>query len=716
MDANQQVDPNPKRYKFDHHGHAYHLKIENVADLKLILDLDEAHWVATNAPIETINTDPVFLQLLDEDLDGRIRTTELKKGIVWLLEHLQDTSGIKPGNKVLDIEAIQLTASQGKRIQESALKILKKRESKGRSLINLLEVRDIIKKDAEGGMDTAGMVLENAAPSEEIRKFLQDIIQTVGGEPHPSGQLGVTFEKLEQFMNEIRQYQQWLLEPQAAVEIPEAPILWLGDHTPRAYEFFSEINTKIDQFFILCDAIQLEPKIAKKLRSNSSRLSLLDLTDTESLKTFLVDSPIAWPNNESVLYFEQIINPYYYDKIESFQERVVTPFTGQKMEKITHEQWKILKRKFIPYQTWYTSKPEVNVGDLSLEKISRYLDSPLMQKTIRLLIQRSHKTAFVLDNLRLVEKLILFQCYMMQFVNSFVSFPNLYNPKTRALFEMGTLIMDGRHFTLAIKVPNREQHAKFSNASNMFVLYVEVSAKEGDKLYEIAVPVTSGMRGNLQVGKRGIFQDIYGNDHHATVVQIVENPISFLEAIVAPFVRLGRAITTKLDEMSTKAEQDLEAKSASALTQVRKGLPKKKEKPSTAVTQPSAGGLLAGGSIAIAALGSSVAFITSTLAELGWQVFLGGVLAAALAVLLPTTIVAYLKLAKRDLSSILEGSGWGINTRMRLDHQQAWGFTIKPEYPANAKGIHRHHWRWLFLAALIIVIIFILFWYASKQG
>jgi len=41
------------------------------------------------------------------------------------------------------------------------------------------------------------------------------------------------------------------------------------------------------------------------------------------------------------------------------------------------------------------------------------------------------------------------------------------------------------------------------------------------------------------------------------------------------------------------------------------------------------------------------------------------------------------RLSRRDLSTILEGSGWGLNSRMKLTAQQANHFTRRPERPEN---------------------------------
>ena len=66
--------------------------------------------------------------------------------------------------------------------------------------------------------------------------------------------------------------------------------------------------------------------------------------------------------------------------------------------------------------------------------------------------------------------------------------------------------MDGRHFTLAIKVDDRAQHIETCRSSNIFVIYCELYGNDGEMKYEIAVPVTSGDRGTIRLNKWGIFQ------------------------------------------------------------------------------------------------------------------------------------------------------------------------------------------------------------------
>jgi len=283
-----------------------------------------------------------------------------------------------------------------------------------------------------------------------------------------------------------------------------------------------------------------------------------------------------------------------------------------------------------------------------------------------------------LKGFHLVEKLILFQANIITLLNSYVSFPDLYNPKANALFEMGTLIMDGRRFTLSVMVPDIERHVQFCELSKMFVLYVKVSEKKGKELFDIAVPVTSGMRGNLKVNKLGIFIDIYRKEYFAKVIKIVENPISFAEALMSPFSRLGTAMASKIDEISSNAEEKLEELSSRTISSI--GVSSSKKGKKTIIAGQTSGGMLAGGAVAVAALSSSVAFITKILSSLTISSIISGLGFVFIAILLPTAIIAYIKLSKRDLSAILEGSGWGINTRMKLTYRQAKTFTKKPVF------------------------------------
>jgi hypothetical protein len=164
-------------------------------------------------------------------------------------------------------------------------------------------------------------------------------------------------------------------------------------------------------------------------------------------------------------------------------------------------------------------------------------------------------------------------------------------------------------------------------------------------------------------------------------------------------------LTGKIESIAASAEKKFEAKATTSIDEVAPGPAAAPVGAAAAAPQAGAmsggGGLLLGGGVAIAALGSAVAFITKTLSDTSWVAIVIGVLAAAFVVMLPMSIVAFLKLRKQDLSAILEGSGWAINARMRLTRSQRRFFAERPRYPKGSKGIPLLPWRF-------VVVIFII--------
>ena len=281
--------------------------------------------------------------------------------------------------------------------------------------------------------------------------------------------------------------------------------------------------------------------------------------------------------------------------------------------------------------------------------------------------------------------------------NNFISFPDLYDRSARAWFEMGTLIIDNRIFTFSVHVVNRAKHISMAKNSSMYVLYVQVRKASDAPLYEVAVPVTSGGRGNLSVGKRGIFTDRTGSELDAEIVEIIDNPIDVLAAVLAPIRRLGKTVTGKLETLTTEADQNLQQYVGTTVETIgHQDLPQPAQGQATSGAFSGAGsgaGAIFGGTVAIAAIGSAVAYIANTLTSMRWwQVVagFGGVLAA---VVVPAILLAVLKLRRRDMSSIIEASGWAVNTRMKLTRRLQRIFSAAPVYPDNSRGTPLHRRR-----------------------
>lgn len=700
------MPPRPN-HTFNRFGRSYHLDIDSGEDLQNVLDLDEALWVATSAPLENLHADPAFLAHLDHRGDHRLGVTDVRAAIRWLLDRLCSPRGVKRGNTTLALEDLATETTEGKRIHRTALKILRGLGTPEATTIDLAQVRRVKKAEESRAESRAGAALQGSAAGPKVRQFLEQVLATVGGGPPVEAGSKTT---LEQFLEEAPDYVNWWVESQEE----DAGILPMGEGTAAAWELYQGLRPKIDQYFALCDAVRIDPSLRAELWPWPKERKNLDFSTAAAVEAHLREVPLAPPDAQGILDPDGELNPR--DGARFQRLLALVPHSGGEFHGFDRADWAKVQRLFAPYSAWRKKKPETPAADLGKVVLEKALAEHSKAEVLEL-IGRSRETTLVLDRVRLLEKLILYQAWMIPLVNSFVSFPDLYDPTSRALFEMGTLVIDGRHLELSVRVNDRTRHAKISDSSNMFVLYTKILDQDGTELYELAVPVTAGGRGTLQVEKRGIFLDLHGQEYDALVVQIVENPISLKEAMWAPFKILGATITGRIEKITEQAQEKLKATGAGAVDWLGQP-PTSAEAPGgatpppvapvpTASPAPSKAGLLAGGGIAIAALGSSLAFITKTLSSLDLKTILGGLLAALLSILVPISIVAVLKLRKRDLSSILEGSGWAINARMFLTRSQARSFTYRPPFPDGAKGIrHRAWWFWILLGLALLTTIY----------
>ncbi|MAE62412.1 MAG: hypothetical protein CMJ49_13780 [Planctomycetaceae bacterium] len=701
--------PNPRTFQFQRFGSSYHLVIQSADDLQSVLELDDAHWIATSAPVDGLRCDPVFLSYIEERIDGRIICDELRDAIRWALDMFRDRSGLERHDTVVQLEAINPDAPDGHRALEAARKILLRNGTDDHATVSLAQVRAIKQEVEDRPVSEACVVLPDAADDPDIRQCLTDIVATLGGSPHPAGTNGVSLDNLDQFLTQARAYLDWHARGQIPDGAANTDVQPLGAQTAAAYAALLAVRDKIDQFFAHCRAVAHDPALAARFAPKPDELNALDPRDPASIDAVLRSAPLAPAVAERTLDLTTHINPADIDALAAFKDQVLQPALEQSLTHLTEAQWLQVKQYFAAHDAWAAAPAGAAVARLGIEKLNQYLE-PRFAEAVRQLETAGHATAFDLENVRLLEKLILFQAHLIPVAANFVSFPELYDTSRRAMFEMGTLVMDGRRFNLAVRVSNRAEHAKIAAASSMYVMYLQVSPADGAAKYEVAVPVTSGTKGNLAPGKRGVFNDLKSHLCDARVIQIIDNPVSLGEAIIAPFQRIARVLTGKIEAMTTSAEKKLDTATSSAFGQVESAVaqpaattPPPAQAPPQQSRAAMTGGLLMGGGVAVAALGSSVAYITKTLSGLDWRWIIGGIGAAILAVMAPAAIVAMVKLRKRDLAAILEGSGWAINAHMRLTLPQRRFFSKNPRFPSGSRGLQR--WRFWVAIAIVVAVI-----------
>ena len=664
---------------FKNYGGSHQLRIQDARDLEKIRVLDDAHWAATSVPISSLNCDSVFLSYVDTDQNGRIRTDELKAAQAWLFQFLAGRSRLSEDTDILNLSDIDISHPEGQKLQAAAKLILTNLNSPDAQEISLAQVRDVQSIMASSANNGDGIIPPQATTEPDLAQFIVSIIETVGPALDASGKPGVNEEQLKIFFQEAKNFLAW----KAKGEIPKGDntteVMPWGAETAQAYELVVGLEEKIEEYFTQCAMVRFDERSAAQMQLRQKELEEIDFTNKSMMEERLKDAPLTLPNPKGILDLEGMLNPLYIDRLSELKEKVLKRALGGSVKQLlmgsakqlTEKQWDKVKAIFAPYRAWLESRQGAKVEKLGQDLLHTYLNGTYRQRTSEL-IAKDLAVADDLNQLHNLEKLVLYQRWLLELANNFVSFANLYSPQRRSLLEMGRLVIDGREMTFTMKVQDRPAHKKIAEDSCMYLLYLEVTGRQDkDIKFEIVAAVTSGSAGRLRIGKRGIFFAIDGREWDAQVVDIVENPISIWESVKAPFKQFTGFIKKQIDKFSKSRQTKLEA----------------------TIATPNASGatrdLLLGGGIAIAALGSALAYITKALSQVKAVHVLGMFAGLAAFILLPGIIMGFAKIRKRDMSVLLEASAWAVNVHMRLNASLGRLFTHIPRLPEGARKERR---------------------------
>jgi hypothetical protein len=697
------------KYIFNNYGGSYQLKIETPEDLKKILDLDEALWAATSLPIDILNMDKKFLEYLDTDSNGRIRTDEIKNGVRWLFNILKDCSHISEKTEVLFLENINTDIMEGKTLQDTAKIILSNLNEKNNpDRINLMQVRNLQGIMASSTTNGDGIITPDAAEDEELTGLINLIMKLMGSSNDASGKSGINVTQATEFFTQVTLYLEWIEKGKIPEGKEKTEIKVWGNSTHDAFISLEDVERKLDEFFAQCAITHFDNRIKNALQLKQKELDETDFTDRSIILDRLKTAPLAEINSEGVLHLDGYINSLFRDAIADFRERVLTKIYGE-TTKLTQKQWEDVKNIFHNYRAYIDGKKGEKVAGIEEGVLRKYLHGGYRERIFSL-IQRDLAVAEKIKHIRDVEKLILYQRFLLEFTNNSASFASVYNPDIRSIFEAGTLVIDGRKIPFTILINDRNKHKKVAQNSNVYLMYLEITSKHnGDAKFEIVAAVTSGDSGTLRIGKRGIFFTRDGKEWDAEVIDIVINPIGLLESIKAPFIKLTDSIKDQIERFAKSREDRIE----------------------TTVVSPSGASvtrdLLVGGGVAIAALGSSFAYIAKAVSQVRPVHFLITIGIILFVILFPGLIIGFIKLRKRNLSILFEASGCAINVRMKLTVGLGRLFTFVPAYPVNsqkkrldivaqlAKSIKKSKgsdWIRLIKIALLTIIICLLIYFS----
>lgn len=236
------------------------------------------------------------------------------------------------------------------------------------------------------------------------------------------------------------------------------------------------------------------------------------------------------------------------------------------------------------------------------------------------------------------------------------------------------------------------KHITLAGSSGICLIYCDCFSKTQNKKMTIVAALTDGNIDNLAIGRNAIFYDRNGDDWDATIIKIIDNPISIRQAFWSPYRKVSKFISTQIDKVASAKEKEVDTVTASHVEKTSSSTQTvhTDKVPAPVAAQPPFDigkfvGIFAAISLALGAIGSVVASILTGFFGLAWWKMPLAIVGIILSISGPSMIIAWLKLRKRNLAPLLDANGWAINARATINIPFGNTLTHLASLPENSK-------------------------------
>ncbi|MBM4084772.1 MAG: hypothetical protein FJ272_08290 [Planctomycetes bacterium] len=698
-------------WRFFRAGGFDQVRIENAADISSLDQLDQKLWVALACPTRGLEFDVKTLDVLDTDKDGRIRAPEIIAAAKWACGCLKDPDDLMKGLPTLPLSSINDDTPEGKKLLGSAKQILTSLGKKDATVIAVEDTADTAKIFAQTLFNGDGIIPAEAASDDVTKSVLKDIMTCLGPETDRSGKPGVSIAKAEQFFKEAQAYLDWWKKAES-----DTNILPVGEATPTAAAALKAVKGKVDDYFLRCRLAEFDARAVNALNREEKEYLALAAKDLSISASEVASFPVARVAPGKPLPLTEGVNPAWTAPLAQFQAQVVRPLLGDKAT-LNEAEWAMITAKFGPYETWAAGKAGAVVEKLGLKRVRDIMEQKSKDAAMALLAQdKALEPEF--NAITNVDRLIRCHRDLARLLTNYVSFRDFYSRKEKAVFQAGTLYLDQRSCDLCIRVEDMGKHGSLASLSRMYLAYCECTRKATNEKMTIAAAFTNGDADNLMVGRNGIFYDRQGRDWDATIVKIVDNPISIRQAFWTPYKKIAKLIQDQIEKVAAAKEKAVQDTAAAQVADTAKAVetkkpPEKKE----AFDVAKFAGIFAAIGLAIGAIGGAIGAMLGAFMKLAsWQIPLA-VIGIMLIISGPSVIIAWLKLRQRNLGPLLDANGWAVNAKARINIPFGASLTRIAALPPGAHRDLRDPFaesnasRNTFIAGLVLLILLWGLWY-----
>lgn len=655
------------RWRFFRCGGVDQVTFQSGADIANLEGLDLKLWISLAMPTAGVEVDARTLAWIDTDKDGRVRPPELLAAVAWARGAFVDLDPLVKGG---DVVALSNIRAEG--IKKGAQRILSNLGKAEEQSIALADVDAAVKEFSKTRLNGDGVVPPGDAEDEVTGKDLADVVLATGGVTDRSGQMGVDQAGLVRFLAEAKAWVEWQDKGQGE------GVLVAGEGTGAAWGAVEAVRGKVVDFFARCRLAAFDRRALGALNRQEAEYLAIAAQDLKVTSEEVSGFPLAMVEAGRELPLREGLNPAWGRAMELLLNKAVKPLLGDGVQSLSEEQWVKLQALVAPYGAWQAAKPGTGVEKLGGGRLREMLSGDLNER-VSALIAKDAALAPEYAQIVEVEKLVRFQRDLVRLLNNTVNFADFYG-RRGAVFQSGRLYLDARCCDLCVDVVDAGKHAALAGLAGMYLAYCDCSRPGMPKRTIVAV-FTNGDADNLMVGRNGVFYDRQGRDWDATITKVVANPISLREAFWSPYKKFLRMVEEMVAKRAAAADAAADKKLAAAATSVTTA---DAAKPAGAQPKKIDVGTVAAMGVAVGAIGAAVTGLATGLMKLQWWqiplVFVG----ILLLISLPSMVMAWLKLRRRNLAPLLDANGWAINTRARVNTAFGAALTHLPQMPAGA--------------------------------
>ena len=650
----------PHRWRFHRVGGLDQVYLDRAEDLRNLDRLDLKLWVALACPTRGLDIDPATLALLDADKDGRVRAPEVIAAVKFADLRLKDLADLVKGKDTLPLADIREDTAEGKALRSAALQILTAAGKPEAIEITFDDVADLSHVFEKTLFNGDGVVVPESAPEGEVRQVIVDAMACEGEVLDRSEKPGLDRPRLETFYADLADFDAWWKEGRA----PTLQVL--GDATAAAHDALKAVRAKVDDYFTRTGLAALDDRMPPLLARPEAEIAAMAGKDLAPGSAEVTSLPMARIAAGRPLPLSDGLNPAWASAVAVLQKDAITPLLGAGRASLSASDWESLKAKLVPYETWMTARKGDRVSELGAPRVAALLAGN-GKAEVEALIARDEAGKEEADEVVGVARLVRYRRDLFRLLRNFVNFADFYDPRMRAVFQAGTLYIDGRACHLCVKVVDPAAHAAIATPSRMYIAYCECRRPGGEAM-KIAACITQGDSDFLSVGRNGLFFDRSGTDWDATVTKIVENPISLRQAFWSPYKRLARFVGDQAAKLAAAKDKESEVRLAGAAEKAAGAAADAKPATPAPVDVGKMVGIIAALGVGVGALGTIFgAAVSGFIGLQPWWAKIFALVGMVLVVSGPAVLLAWLKLRQRTLGPVLDGNGWAVNGRVAVN-------------------------------------------------